>query len=96
MATKTLDPTNFTGLFDQAMQAFNETFKAGVKMQEDIANWWSEMLNSDAAEYGGDGYGNAGRAEAEPVPSHRRNYSLSLTLPPLSLLVFKKHHAPQP
>ncbi len=57
--------------------------------------WWSEVLNSDAVEYGGDGYGNVGGAEAEPVPCHRRDHSLSLTLPPLSLLVFKRHHTPQ-
>src|SRR5512143_1961965 len=56
---------------------------------------WSEVLNSDAAEYGGDGYGNVGGAEAELVPCHGRDHSLSLTLPPLGLLVFKKHHPPQ-
>jgi hypothetical protein len=44
MATKTVD-ANFTGLFDQAMENFSEAFKAGVKMQEDIANWWSETLD---------------------------------------------------
>ncbi|HTP03939.1 MAG TPA: 1,4-alpha-glucan branching protein GlgB [Nitrospirota bacterium] len=52
--------------------------------------WWIEVLNSDAAEYGGDGYGNAGGAEAEPIPCHRRDHSLALILPPLSLLVFKR------
>jgi 1,4-alpha-glucan branching enzyme len=56
---------------------------------------WIEVLNSDAAEYGGDGYGNVGGAEAEPVACHRRDHSLSLTLPPLGLLVFKRHHTPQ-
>jgi 1,4-alpha-glucan branching enzyme len=56
--------------------------------------WWREVLNSDAAEYGGDGYGNSGGAEAAAVPTHGRRHSLSLTLPPLGLLVFKKQHAP--
>ena len=51
---------------------------------------WSEVLNSDAAEYGGDGFGNVGGAEAEPIPCHRRDHSLALILPPLSLLVFKR------
>jgi 1,4-alpha-glucan branching enzyme len=55
--------------------------------------WWREVLNSDAAEYGGDGYGNSGGAEAAAVPIHGRTHSLSLTLPPLGLLVFKKQHA---
>jgi 1,4-alpha-glucan branching enzyme len=49
---------------------------------------WREALNSDAAEYGGSGLGNAGSAEAEPIPQHGRPYSLSITLPPLSALYF--------
>ena len=44
MATKTAEG-NFAGVFDQAAETFSDTFKAGVKMQEDIANWWTEMLD---------------------------------------------------
>ncbi|MEW6034953.1 MAG: 1,4-alpha-glucan branching protein GlgB, partial [Chloroflexota bacterium] len=39
---------------------------------------WMEVLNSDAAEYGGSGLGNLGGAEAVPHPAHGRPYSLSL------------------
>jgi 1,4-alpha-glucan branching enzyme len=49
---------------------------------------WREALNSDAKEYGGSGLGNAGSAEAEPIPQHSRPFSLSITLPPLSALYF--------
>jgi 1,4-alpha-glucan branching enzyme len=51
---------------------------------------WAEVLNSDAREYGGGGLGNAGAAEALPQPFHGHGQSLSLTLPPLSVLIFKK------
>ena len=51
--------------------------------------FWKEMLNSDATLYGGSGCGNSGGAEATPVPAHGRHHSLSLTLPPLSVLFFK-------
>jgi 1,4-alpha-glucan branching enzyme len=51
---------------------------------------WHELLNSDAREYGGTGFGNAGSAEAGPEPFHGHGQSLSLTLPPLSVLIFKK------
>jgi 1,4-alpha-glucan branching enzyme len=51
--------------------------------------FWKEVLNSDAQIYGGSGHGNMGGAEASPVPADRRNLSLSLTLPPLSILFFK-------
>ena len=50
---------------------------------------WKEILNSDAREYGGSGFGNQGRALAELKPFHGQPFSLSLTLPPLSALFFK-------
>jgi 1,4-alpha-glucan branching enzyme len=50
---------------------------------------WKEVLNSDAALYGGSGYGNFGGVEATPVPAHGRDHSLSVTLPPLSVLFLK-------
>jgi 1,4-alpha-glucan branching enzyme len=52
--------------------------------------YWQEMLNSDATVYGGSGQGNHGGLNADPVPIHGRRHSLSLTIPPLGLLVFKK------
>ncbi|HUK56579.1 MAG TPA: 1,4-alpha-glucan branching protein GlgB [Nitrospiria bacterium] len=51
--------------------------------------YWRELLNSDSAFYGGSGLGNAGGAEAAPVPAHGRSHSLALTLPPLGALFFK-------
>jgi len=52
--------------------------------------FWKEILNSDAKEYGGSGHGNFGGLEATPVPIHGRFHSLVMTLPPLSVMVFKK------
>ncbi len=52
--------------------------------------FWREVLNSDAKEYGGSGQGNLGGVEAEQTRAHGRPYSVSLTLPPLSILVLKK------
>ncbi len=52
--------------------------------------YWKEMLNSDATAYGGSGRGNRGGLYADPAPFHGRSHSLSLTLPPLGLLVFKR------
>ncbi len=51
--------------------------------------FWRELLNSDAAEYGGSGMGNMGGHQAEAEPSHGRPYSLSLTLPPLGAIFLK-------
>jgi 1,4-alpha-glucan branching enzyme len=53
------------------------------------AGYWKEILNSDAKEYGGGGWGNLGGLEAAPVPCHGRPCSLSLTVPPLAAVFLK-------
>jgi 1,4-alpha-glucan branching enzyme len=50
---------------------------------------WKEFLNSDAAEYGGSGMGNAGARGTEAVASHGRPWSLRLTLPPLGAVFLR-------
>lgn len=55
-----------------------------------IKNTWEESLNSDAIIYGGSGIGNLGKLEAEDFPMHGRPYSLNMTLPPLSAIIFKE------
>jgi 1,4-alpha-glucan branching enzyme len=47
---------------------------------------WLERLNGDAGVYGGTGAGTLGGVQAEPVPTHARPFSISLTLPPLAAL----------
>jgi 1,4-alpha-glucan branching enzyme len=51
--------------------------------------FWKEVLNSDATQYGGSGWGNLGGLEAVPIPLHGRTHSITLTLPPLATLFFK-------
>jgi len=50
---------------------------------------WREILNTDARCYGGSGVGNFGKVDAEETPWHGRPFSLSLTLPPLGVVVFR-------
>jgi len=50
---------------------------------------WHEVLNADAALYGGSGWGNLGGLEALPISMHARPRALNVTLPPLSCLFFK-------
>jgi 1,4-alpha-glucan branching enzyme len=50
---------------------------------------WREVLNSDAKEYGGSGVGNMGGSGASPAGCHGRPFSMSLTLPPLGIVIFK-------
>ncbi len=53
------------------------------------SGFWREILNSDAAVYGGSGNGNFGGVEAAPIPAHGRHHSLTLNLPPLGVLFLK-------
>jgi 1,4-alpha-glucan branching enzyme len=50
---------------------------------------WVELLNSDATVYGGFGVGNSAGLMAEAAPLNGYPYSLSLIIPPLSVLWLK-------
>jgi 1,4-alpha-glucan branching enzyme len=50
---------------------------------------WREILNSDAQEYGGSGWGNMGVVETAPVGAHGRTDSLNLSIPPLGTLLLR-------
>jgi 1,4-alpha-glucan branching enzyme len=51
--------------------------------------YWREIINSDAAYYGGSGMGNEGGAHAHPVSAHGRYHAIRITLPPLSTVFFR-------
>jgi 1,4-alpha-glucan branching enzyme len=51
---------------------------------------YRERLNTDSRFYGGSDVGNVyGAVRAEPIPAHGRDWSVSLTLPPLACLYFE-------
>jgi 1,4-alpha-glucan branching enzyme len=54
-----------------------------------FSGYWKEILNSDAALYGGSEQGNLGGVAASPVACHGCFHSLNVTLPPLGIVVFK-------
>jgi 1,4-alpha-glucan branching enzyme len=53
------------------------------------AGLWSEIVNTDAHDYGGSNVGNAGLVYTEEIASHARPVSASLTLPPLATLLLR-------
>jgi 1,4-alpha-glucan branching enzyme len=76
---------------DDILAVFNFTPvpRHGYRVGAPNAGFWKEVLNSDAAEYGGSGMGNLGGKETEEVLCHSRPWSLDLTLPPLGAVFFK-------
>ena len=64
-----------------------EGFRLGVPNGDGAPAAWQEVLNTDAALYGGANLGNAGAAMAvRPVAANGRPASIVLTLPPLATL----------
>jgi 1,4-alpha-glucan branching enzyme len=51
--------------------------------------YYEEILNTDAAHFGGSNMGNSGGVQAQDVPRHRRPHSIAITLPPLAVVAFK-------
>ncbi|MSR82847.1 MAG: 1,4-alpha-glucan branching protein GlgB [Candidatus Latescibacteria bacterium] len=62
-----------------------EDYRVGVPQ----GGYYRELLNTDAALYGGSSCGNEGWLEADPIPWHGRPWSLVLRLPPLGMLVLQ-------
>ncbi len=53
------------------------------------AGFYTELMNSDAIQYGGSNVGNCGGLWSEEWSCNNRPYSLALRLPPLATLIFK-------
>lgn len=60
------------------------------------AGYWRELLNSDAALYGGSNAGNLGGVTAEANEMHGQPFSAEFTLPPCSVCVFVVDSQPEP
>ncbi|NOT76449.1 MAG: 1,4-alpha-glucan branching protein GlgB [Cyclobacteriaceae bacterium] len=52
---------------------------------------WKEIFNSDDMKYGGSGLLNQSLMNTSPVKFHGKDYSVTMTLPPLGLSVLKLH-----
>ena len=62
----------------------------GYRVGAPRGGYWREVLNSDSSTYAGSNQGNAGGVEALPESTHGRPFSLSLTLPPLGIVILKR------
>jgi 1,4-alpha-glucan branching enzyme len=68
---------------------FTPVLRQGYRLGVPAAGSYEEIFNSDSAWYGGSNTGNGGGLQSSPVPHHGREHSLSLTLPPLAVVVLK-------
>ena len=63
----------------------HESFRLGVP----LAGAWQEILSSDDTRFGGSGKTNPRRLHTKKIPSHGRDVSLVLTVPPLGGTLIK-------
>jgi len=57
------------------------------------AGWYRELINTDSFCYGGSNVGNAGGVRSTHSPCHTHQHSLTLSLPPLAVLLLKREPA---
>ena len=66
---------------------FTPVVRHGYRLGAPGAGSYVERINTDSEYYGGSNVGNPfGVVEAEKIPSHGRDWSVSLTLPPLAVV----------
>jgi 1,4-alpha-glucan branching enzyme len=69
---------------------FTPVPRHGYRIGVPRAGFYRELLNTDAAVYGGSDVGNQGGVPSEPVPWQGQPHSLVVTLPPLAVLFLKR------
>ncbi len=87
------DPNDAPDPADEPVLAvfnFTPVPRTNYRMGVDRPGRWHEILNTDARDYGGSGWGGMGTLESTPVPYHGRPHSLVLTLPALGAVFLKR------
>jgi 1,4-alpha-glucan branching enzyme len=79
------DPNDIVVVLENFTPVPRQAYRVGVPR----AGCYRELINSDAAIYGGSNLGNSGAVYTEPIPAHGHAQSLSLTVPPLAMLMLK-------
>jgi 1,4-alpha-glucan branching enzyme len=63
--------------------------RKGYRIGVPQPGFYKEVLNTDAAIYGGSNVGNMGGIRSEPVRQTGRDHSIPMTLPPLAAVFLK-------
>ena len=82
---KAEDPKDFVLFCCNFTPVVRQAYAFGVPRP----GFYEEILNTDAAAFGGSNVGNGGGLEAKALPQHGRDWSLAVTLPPLAVVAFR-------
>jgi 1,4-alpha-glucan branching enzyme len=69
---------------------FTPVPRTGYEFGVPEEGFYEEILNTDSELFGGTNMGNGGVVSSRPSPRHNRQHSISVTLPPLAVVAFKK------
>lgn len=69
---------------------FTPITRTGFRIGVPSGGQWKEVMNTDAVKYNGSGVSNESVLTAEAIPWHGREYSLSVTFPPLGMVAFEE------
>ena len=68
---------------------YTPVLREGFRFGVPYGGYWQEVINTDAEAYGGYGHGNFGGVYSDEMDWDGCPYSVDLTLPPLSMCVFR-------
>jgi 1,4-alpha-glucan branching enzyme len=74
---------------------FTPVPRKGYRFGVPCPGFYEEVLNTDSELFGGSNMGNDSGVNSRPVPCHGRDHSISITLPPLSVVAFQRRSAPR-
>ena len=80
------DPSDFLLFACNFTPVTREKYGIGVA-EEGV---YEEVFNTDAEMFGGANVGNGTPVSSRPIPRHDRKHSISITLPPLAVIAFRK------
>ncbi len=63
--------------------------REGYRLGVPTAGYWKEIMNTDGEHFGGSNVGNLGGVHATDDPWMNRPHSITITLPPLAMVMFK-------
>jgi 1,4-alpha-glucan branching enzyme len=68
---------------------FTPVPRTGYRVGVPEAGFFEEVLNTDSEHFGGSNVGNGGLVSSRAIACHGRPFSISVTMPPLSVVVFR-------
>jgi len=81
------DPENFLLICCNFTPVVRHRYEISVPSH----GFYAEVLNTDSDHYGGSNVGNGGGVWSKSAPSRDRGHSITITLPPLAVVVFRRN-----